>query len=154
MTGPPLISHDISWDGTVETTTRNYIDGHAVDGLFEESIRNITVAPQLSQESRNRLAREWKNNLDLSINEFTQKEIIALRKNMQATVFAGNRYGSAIQTIKKSYDVTQNKAKFLARQETGLLMAKFKELRYSEIGVKEYKWRCPAQPGQANASNN
>jgi SPP1 gp7 family putative phage head morphogenesis protein len=46
--------------------------------------------------------------------------------------------------IRESFGVTEKKAKFLARQETGLLMAKFKESRYTESGIHQYKWRCSA----------
>jgi SPP1 gp7 family putative phage head morphogenesis protein len=117
---------------------------------FDKTIRGITVAPQLTKEQRARIAKEWQNNLKLYIKEWTQKEIVELRKSMQQSVFAGNRYETAVKTIEKSYDVSTNKAKFLARQETGLLMAKFKETRYQDAGVTKYKWTCvagtPAHP--------
>jgi SPP1 gp7 family putative phage head morphogenesis protein len=42
--------------------------------------------------------------------------------------------------IMDNYGVGQRKAKFLARQETALLMSKFHEQRYKEIGVTKYIW--------------
>ncbi len=111
---------------------------------LQQSIKGITVAPQLTKEQSARIAGEWQNNMKLWIKDFTEKEIVKLRKDMQASAFAGNRYGDAIEKIKASYGVSRNKAKFLARQETSLLMTKFKETRYQAAGVNEYRWGCVA----------
>ncbi len=113
-----------------------------VDSQFQKSVKGLTVPAQLTPHTRKRIAAEWSENLKLYIKDFTEKEILELRKKMQKTVFAGDRYGSAIATIQKSYGVSANKAKFLARQETSLLMTKFKQTRYEDAGVKEYKWGC------------
>lgn len=115
-----------------------------VEKDFEKSIENISVAPTLSDEERRRIAGEWANNMKLWVQDFTKKQITQLRKDVQASVFKGNRYESIIGEIKKSYDVSENKAKFLARQETSLLMTKYKETRYQQAGVNEYEWRCVA----------
>lgn len=115
-----------------------------VDRDFHKSLKNITVAPTLTADQRKRIADEWQNNMKLWITDFTKKEIGELRKNMQETVFKGNRYESAVKTIQASYGVTENKAKFLARQETSLLMTKFKQTRYEAAGVMEYKWGAVA----------
>lgn len=103
-----------------------------------------TVAPKLSDREREKIADEWANNMDLWINNFTENETKKLRRDIARSVFAGNRREVLVKTIQKSYGVTANKAKFLARQETGLLMAKFKESRYTSLGINEYKWRCVA----------
>lgn len=115
-----------------------------VERNFQDTIKNLTIAPELSPEQRKRIADEWQTNMDLWIKDFTKKEILELRGNMQKSVFTGNRYESAIATIQKSYDVSARKAKFLARQETNLLMTKYKQTRYEAAGVYEYKWNCVA----------
>lgn len=125
-----------------------------VDRKFTKQIEAITVAPQLSDEDRAKIAREWQNNMELWIKDFTKSEIKKLRSDMQASVFTGNRYESAISAIRKSYGVTANKAKFLARQETSLLMAKFKETRYSAAGVNEYDWTCVHAPKDKSPNQN
>ena len=107
---------------------------------FQSSIKGVTVASKLTDEARKKIADEWQNNMQLWIKDFTEEQIKKLRADLQTSVFAGNRYESAISTIQKSYGVSANKAKFLARQETSLLMAKFKKNRYADAGVYEYKW--------------
>lgn len=115
-----------------------------VDREFRKNVENITIAPTLTKEQRQKIADEWAENMELWVQNWTAEEIVKLRKEMQETVFTGNRYESAVKTIQKSYGVSQNKAKFLARQETNLLMAKFKETRYQDAGIDEYKWGCVA----------
>lgn len=114
------------------------------DKDFRSSLQGITVTPKLSDSQRKKIADEWENNMRLFIKDFTAEEIQKLRGEIKKAIFAGNRYESLIGMIQKSYSVSANKAKFLARQETSLLMTKFKETRYADAGVKEYKWGCVA----------
>lgn len=107
---------------------------------FQASVKGITIAPKLTTEQSRRIAAEWQNNLELYIVDWSDKEIKKLRSEMRETIFAGDRYGSVIDSIVKSYGVSQNKAKFLARQETSLLMTKYKQTRYEEAGIDEYYW--------------
>lgn len=115
-----------------------------VDKNFESSVKAVTVTPKLTPDMRKKIADEWQNNMDLWIKDFAEKEIVELRAKIQKSVFAGNRYESAVKSIQESYGVTTNKAKFLARQETGLLMAKFKKNRYLDSGLPFYKWKTIA----------
>jgi SPP1 gp7 family putative phage head morphogenesis protein len=112
-----------------------------VERDFAATLKGLTLPPTLTKAQRAVIAREWQNNMKLFIKDWLKKEIVQLRKDMQQSVFAGNRYETAVKTIQKSYGVSASKAKFLARQETGLLMAKFKEVRYKDAGVKKYMWR-------------
>lgn len=117
---------------------------HTVDRDFRESVKAITVAPELTEDQKTRIADEWTDNIKLSIKDFTEKEIRELREQVQKSVLSGNRFESLTKSIQKSYGVAANKAKFLARQETNLLAAKLKETRYQSVGVNEYEWRCVA----------
>lgn len=120
------------------------------DDDFQSSLKNLTVAPKLSKEAKARIASEWRDNLDLYIKDFLDSEIIELRNAVQKSTMAGNRFEALVSLIQKSYGVTERKAHFLARQETNLLLSKFKETRYTEAGIKHYKWKCvvgsPAHP--------
>lgn len=109
---------------------------------IDSTLKNITVSPQLTEAMKQRIAREYTENMQLYIKDWTEKEIIELRKKMSGETAQGFRYESMIKTIRDSYGVSQNKAKFLARQETSLLMTKYKQTRYQDAGVNSYKWRC------------
>lgn len=115
-----------------------------VDRDLRKTLREITVAPKLPDTQRQRIADEWQENLKIWIQDFAAEEIVRLREDIMNAAVAGNRRDALVKSIQKSYGVTANKAKFLARQETSLLMAKFKETRYQDAGVNEYRWRCVA----------
>lgn len=113
-----------------------------VDRNISEAVRKITVQPEISPRAREAIAREYNNNLKKYIKNFTVEEIQKLRSKVNDSVYAGNRYETLIKSIQESYGVSQNKAKFLARQETNLMTAKFREERYKDAGVDQYEWRC------------
>ncbi len=113
-----------------------------VDRQLKATLDRITVAPELTAHRRKRIAEEWQGNMDLWIKDFAEEEIAKLRKAIKESSFAGSRYEAAVGSIQRSYGVTAAKAKFLARQETSLLMTKFKETRYTDSGVHKYRWRC------------
>ncbi len=115
-----------------------------VDRSVSKTLKNITVLPQMSAERRHKIAAEWQDNMKLWIVDFTEHEIKKLRKEVREHVFKGGRYEELRGMIKSSYGVSERKARFLARQETSLLMTKFKETRYTEAGVNEYVWGCVA----------
>ncbi len=121
---------------------------YKVEADFQKSIKGLTVAPKLSADERAFIAKEYNNNMKLWIKSFVEKEkatvidqIKELRNTVGASTYEGNRYESLAGIISQSYGVTQRKAKFLARQETNLLMAKFKETRYASAGVTDYIWQ-------------
>ncbi len=109
---------------------------------FDQSVKSVTVEAKLSKEQAAELAKKYSENMKLYIRNFTAKETLELRRKVQKNAFSGGRYSEIVDTIQKSYGVTQRKAKFLARQETSLLMTSFKEVRYKEAGISEYRWRC------------
>lgn len=121
-----------------------------VDRQLSKTLVGLTVPPQLTPERRRRIADEWATNMDLWVKDFTEKEILRLREQVKKVTFSGNRFETLVKTIQASYGVSARKAKFLARQETNLLLTKFKETRYVDAGVYEYRWRCvagsPAHP--------
>lgn len=124
-----------------------------LDALFEKTLhklqkqlrvttRSVGVLPELTKEEAARIAREYTTNMQLYIQDWTEKEIIELRKNIKMNAFGGYRYEGMVKTIQDRYGVSVNKARFLARQETSLLMVKFKQSRYQSVGANEYKWSC------------
>lgn len=107
---------------------------------FVKSVQAVTVAPMLTDEQERNLAREYSQNLDLYIKNFTDKNILKLREEVRAATFGGTRPESLAAAIQKNYKTTKAKAAFLARQETSLLLSKFHEERYKDVGVRRYKW--------------
>lgn len=113
------------------------------DRKVTKSMENvITVGPDLTPEKRAKIAESYTENMKRYIKGFSEEQIIKLRKTVQQKGFQGLRYENLETMIQTSYGASEHKAKFLARQETNLLMAAFKQTRYEARGIHEYKWRC------------
>jgi len=115
---------------------------YKINGDIEETLKGISVKAKLTPEEMAKIAEDYQNNLRIYIKDFMEEEIVKLRQRIQKNSLQGNRYETLVKEIQRSYGVSQNKAKFLARQETSLYMAKFKEVRYKSAGINQYRWQC------------
>ena len=133
---PKEITDKLKLDKLVDTVIYEF------DEDFRENIKHITLQPKLSEETKKRVREEYVKNLHLEIQDFTEKETEKLRRLVFHNVMKGNRYENLIKVITDSYDVSYNKAKFLARQETRLLTTKLQQTRYQQAGMDSYIWTC------------
>lgn len=115
-----------------------------VDKEFRTNVKGLALVPQLTDAEAQLISKEWATNLNKHVKTFVDEQVLELRRNVQKAVEAGDRYGSLVGEIRKSYGVSLNKAKFLGRQETKLMTSKYQEARYTEAGVEEYRWKCVA----------
>lgn len=100
----------------------------------------ISIDVKVTPELREDLKREYTENLELSIKNFTNEQIIELRQIIEENTFKQNSNKSFIKQIQERYGVTESKAKFLANQETSLLVAKYRKSTYTRAGITKYKW--------------
>jgi SPP1 gp7 family putative phage head morphogenesis protein len=107
---------------------------------FLESIKEVSIAPELTPEMQHNIAKAWGKNLELYIKDWSEKNILKLREEIATNTYHGNRAESFIKNIQKDYGVSRRKAKFLARQETSLLMSELRKERYKDAGITKYKW--------------
>lgn len=107
---------------------------------FLKSVKAVTVAPTLTPEQEAGIAQAYSKNLELYVQDFTRENTLKLRELVRASVFAGDRATSLSDIIQKNFNTTRAKANFLARQETSLLLSKFHEQRFRDVGVSRYKW--------------
>ena len=110
---------------------------------FNETVKAIDVVevsaditPAIAKAMREQLTES----LEYPIKNWVQEELPRLRAEVQANAFAGYRTDRLADIIEARYGVTKRKAAFLADQETGLAVSKFREQRYREVGSRSYKW--------------
>lgn len=113
-----------------------------MDKEFRSNVEAITVEPKVTAFQARKISQEWESNFRKSIEGFTKKKIKELREQVRESYFRGDRYGSLIESIQRSYGVTDRKAEFLARQETKLLTASYQGARYVEAGIPGYYWKA------------
>lgn len=119
-----------------------------VDAQYYETVtKKINIQADLLPEQKKLIAEEYSNNLKLYIKDFADSEIGNLRTQVEENVFTGYRAENLQRIIKESYGVSERKAKFLARQETNLLTAKYKQTRYASGGIDKYEWSTTSHGG-------
>jgi SPP1 gp7 family putative phage head morphogenesis protein len=102
---------------------------------------DVGITPKISAETRAIIDEGFTRNLNLSIKDFAQERIPELRKKVEQNSFEfGGRTDRLAKIIEAEFGVDQRKAEFLAVQETGLLVSKYRAAKYGQIGIKEYIW--------------
>lgn len=82
----------------------------------------------------------YEENLNTYISDWTSTAIFRLRSKVSDQVAKGFRADETSKVIQAEFGVTKNKAKFLARQETSLLVSAYREQKYTAAGYNEYIW--------------
>jgi SPP1 gp7 family putative phage head morphogenesis protein len=116
-----------------------------IDTDFKKSLEGITITPKLTPDMTRVISEEWGSNLKLYIRDWAEENILKLREEVQLNALSGQRAGNLVKLLQTSCSESKNKAKFLARQETSLLMSKMRETRYASVGIRRYKWKTAAQ---------
>ena len=121
-------------EGAYEKTVKQ------MDAAFEKTVKQIAIAPKLTAEMQAQITAQWAENLELYIQGWANENILKLRTEVQRNAFSGQRANNLVKLLQGNYGTSKSKAKFLARQETSLLVSKFREERYKSIGVQKYRW--------------
>lgn len=103
-------------------------------------LKDITVVPEMTKGIKDKIATEYAHNMQLCVQNFAEEEIVRLRKLIEQNALEGANIGRLTKIIYERFQVTKRRAQFLARQESSLLLSKYREARYRELGLNEYKW--------------
>lgn len=111
-----------------------------IDAGFKKAAHAMEVQPVLKPEARKALAEDYNKNMKIYVKDFSQQSVKALRAAVEDNAMEGFRFDKLTDSIRHRYGVTANKARFLARQETSLFMAKYRKQRFEQAGVRKYRW--------------
>ena len=113
-----------------------------LDEQQEQSIKEaMKIVPEFSEANREFLKQNYIENVEYSVKNFTEKQVNKLREMVEYNAYYGySKNNNLIDRIQREFDITRNRAKFIANQETGLLTAKLNEMRLKEVGITHYKW--------------
>lgn len=100
----------------------------------------ITVKVRLSPTEKSNLKKMYTNNLQLPIQNFTQDQVVRIRQLVEQNLFRGLGDQALVEVLTKEFNVTRSKARFWARQETGLLVSAYRQATYKTVGITKYKW--------------
>ena len=109
-----------------------------IDKQFKKTVIDaIGITPEFTETQKAKLAEEYSNNMKLYIKDFADNEIAKLRGLVEDNTFSGMRADKLQNIIRTQFDVSDRKAKFLAKQETSLITAKYRESRYFCLRSKQ-----------------
>lgn len=101
----------------------------------------IGLKPEIDDGTRAALDEGFTRNLELAIKDFAAERIPELRRRVEENALEfGGRTDRLAKIIEAEFGVTRRKAEFLADQETGLLVSKYRAAKYEKIGIREYIW--------------
>lgn len=99
----------------------------------------IGIRPTLDARTAERLRKDYTESQRLNVKNWTPEQVTRLREMVERYQTSSSNE-SLTDMIMKEWDVSANKANFLARQETSLFFSKFSMNRASSAGVRRYRW--------------
>lgn len=89
---------------------------------------------------RVRLRHEFEKDQPVILENFSQEIVEKLRIGLKKKILDGEPRDEIRRYITSRLRVSKTRAKFIARQETGLLTTEFKKAQYTQWGIDKYRW--------------
>lgn len=128
------VTNNLSFDIEVTRIGKN------LDTQLKRTLSGIAIPAEMTDFQRKEISKNYTNNLNYYIKKWTGSEIIRMREKLQPIILDGYRAEDLENMIMKEENISKKKAKFLARQETRLLVAEYRKNRLKEYGVNRYRW--------------
>lgn len=110
-------------------------------GEVKKNVKKINVIePELTDEQKQEMAKSYNENLKFYIKDFQKDKIPRMREKIGKLVLEGYREDTIQKFLEKEYKIDQKKAKFLAQNETSIMLAQYKKQTYKEMGYRQFKW--------------
>ena len=110
---------------------------------IKKNVKHLNlIVPDLTREQKREIARSYTNNVTgYVIADFKEERIPFMRKQIQKMALEGARYEDVQKFLQREYNFEANKAKFLAFNETNIMIAEYKKVTYQEMGFDKFIWR-------------
>ena len=130
----------------VETMTFHDEVVTILDDAGNEVKKNVkhlnVIVPELTEQQKREIAKSYTKNVqDYAIKDFAENRIPHMRKRIQEMALQGARYEDIQKFLQREYNFMSDKAKFLAFNETNIMIAEYKKVTYQEMGFNKFIWR-------------
>jgi SPP1 gp7 family putative phage head morphogenesis protein len=115
----------------------------SLDDMREElgaDFIELGIKMQITPEQKKVLLDDYNNNQTLNIKNWKFEEVQRLRDIVTKINTQGYSKLDLKKYIENEWEVSSNKAKFLARQETSLFLSKFRREQSKKAGIRKYQW--------------
>lgn len=136
-----------------EQNINEFVNGLVLDNLVESLVTDLqkditqtleqkkipVIDTTLSPQQEVTIAKEYTNNMQYWVKNWTEKEIRIMRKELKE-MGIGTSPKSISKYFQSRWGIAQRKADFLARNETRILTNTYKAAKYQESGFTHFKW--------------
>ena len=112
-----------------------------VGNKIQQNVKRInTIEFEFTKEQKEEIAQNYTNNMQLYIKDWAAKKIPEMRRKVQKAVLEGYREIDVQKMLETEYGIAERKAKFLAQNETSIMLAQIKKVHYSAMGFDSFMW--------------
>lgn len=108
--------------------------------ITKEAKRITVIEPDLTNEQIKEIAKNYDNNMQYYIKNWATERISEMREKVRLAILDGYREEQVVKMLKNEYHIANDKAKFLARNETNIVTTEVKKAMYQAMGFTHFKW--------------
>lgn len=110
---------------------------------IQKNVKHLNIIePELSEAQKQEIAQAYTENVrGYVIKDFGDERIPEMRRKVQDIVLQGYRPDKVQELLEKEYGIASRKAKFLAQNETSIMLAEYKKSTYKEMGFNKFIWK-------------
>ena len=98
------------------------------------------ITPKIDDFTANEIAKNYTENLDFWIKNWTEQEIIKMRNVVGQMSINGKSIKTIEDYITKEFGIAQRKARFLARNESAIASTSYLVAKYQAEGFESFMW--------------
>lgn len=127
------------FDTAVETIMKDLQD-RVYKNAKEKKIE--LISPKLTDFRANEIAKNYTENLNFWIKNWTDERIIKMRSVVGQMAIDGKSVQDISNYIEKEFNISKRHAKFLARNESAMATTSYLSAKYQEENIRYFKWNC------------
>lgn len=116
-----------------------------LDDVGNEVKKNVkhlnVIVPELTEFQKQEISKTYTENMQFFVKDWTQERIVKMREKVQEAALQGYRPDIVQKMLENEYGIGARKAKFLAQNETCIMLASYKKAKYVEMGFDQFIWR-------------
>ncbi len=112
----------------------------AVESETDKDLKRIGVSADVKTVISEKDMAKYRVERQISIKAFTDEQTAELLALIRKNTLEGYNRRTMIAKLQERYSITKNKASFLARQETSLLVSNIRNQRFSQSGIDVAIW--------------
>jgi len=117
-----------------------------LDKGWRDSARMMEVLPDMGPGAIEILAKRYTSGLVAPVTNLAQFEVQRMRRIVQENAESGARFTELIEEFQNRFDVSQARARLLAKTETSIFLSEHRKARWEEAGILRYKWQTTGKP--------